>query len=172
MDERKTAPPSIASRTAVKAAVAVLIVIAIAGIVLATLRGRTGAPEVAGTASTQPGGSAPTAAAATAGSDDGAPNEVVFGPTSDQLSPAALAKLALLADTAKKEKHTVSVAAKIEASGDRDGQRELAKKRAYNIRGVLEQRGVPLGTMRIEVTEFPAGLAPPAARQRVEIVLH
>ena len=172
MEVSKTPQPRIASRTVVMIAVAVLVVIAVAGIVLASLRGRSGSPEVAVPGSTQGSGSSPTGGPSTAAADDGGPNEVVFAPTSDQLSPAAVAKLALLADSAKKGSHTVSVAAKIEASGDRDGQRELAKKRAYNVRGVLEQRGVPLGTMRIEVTELPAGLAPPAARQRIEIVLH
>ncbi len=171
MDDRKTPPPRIASRTAVMAAVAVLIVIAIAGIVLASLRGRTGEPEVATVDSTPAGASATTGGGSAAKVDDGGPNEVVFAPTSDQLSPAALTKLAGLAAIAKKESKTVAVAAKLEAGGDRDAQRELAKKRAYNVRAALEQRGIPLGMMRLEVTALPAGLAPPAARQRVEVIL-
>jgi outer membrane protein OmpA-like peptidoglycan-associated protein len=171
MDESKTPPPRIASRTAVMAAVAVLIVIAIAGIVLASLRGRAGSPAVSGSDSTQGSGSPLTGGPAAGAADDGAPNEVVFAPASAQLSPSALAKLALLADTAKKEGRTVVVATKIEANAERAQNMEMAKKRAFNVRGALTTGGVSLSMMRIEVSELPAGLVPASAAHRVEVVL-
>jgi outer membrane protein OmpA-like peptidoglycan-associated protein len=175
MEERKTPPPRIASRTAVMAAVAVLIVIAIAGIVLASMRGRTASPEGTGPQSTQAGASAPTGTSASGQSagvaDEGGPNEVFFAPGSDQLSPAATAKLTLLASTAKKEGRSVVVATKIEANADRVKNMEMAKKRAYNVRGVLTTGGVSLSVMKIEVSELPVGLVPPSIANRVEVAL-
>jgi outer membrane protein OmpA-like peptidoglycan-associated protein len=171
MEERKTPPPRIASRTAVMAAVAVLIVIAIAGIVLASMRGRTASPEGTGPQSTQAGASAPTGTSSAGVADEGGPNEVFFAPGSDQLSPAAAAKLTLLASTAKKEGRSVVVATKTEANADRVKNMELAKKRAYNVRGVLTTGGVSLSVMKIEISELPVGLVPPSLANRVEVAL-
>src|SRR5450755_593934 len=136
MEEAKTPPPRIASRNAVMAAVAVLIVIAIAGIVLASLR-RTGAPGVAGPDSTQASAAALTGGGAAAAADDSPANVVVFAPASDQLSPLALAKIAVLADKAKKEGRSVVVATKIEANAERAQNMDLAKRRAFNVRSAL-----------------------------------
>jgi outer membrane protein OmpA-like peptidoglycan-associated protein len=168
MDERKTPPPRIASRTAVMAAVAVLIVIAIAGIVLASLR-RAGPADVAGgTDSTQASAPALTAAAP---ADDSPPGELVFAPGSDQLSPAVAAKVALLAERAKKEGRTVVVKTKLEANAQRAQSMDLAKRRAFNVRGALTGGGVSLAMMKIEVTELPAGLVTPKMAQLVEVDL-
>ena len=112
------------------AAVVVLIVIAIAGIVLASKR-RAGPADVAGgTDSTQASAPAPTAAAA---ADDSPPGELVFAPGSDQLSPAVAAKVALLAERAKKEGRTVVVKTKLEANAQRVQSMDLAKRRAFNV---------------------------------------
>jgi outer membrane protein OmpA-like peptidoglycan-associated protein len=166
MDARKTPAPRIASRTAVMAAVAVLIVIAIAGIVLASLRRVPAADAGAVTDSTQASAPAPTAAAPAA---DGAPNEVIFAAASDQLTPAAQAKLALFAEQAKKDGRPVVVATQIEANAQRAENMALAKRRAYNVRSALVTGGVAVGVLRIEVAELPAGGVPAAAAQRVEV---
>jgi len=169
MDERKTPAPRIASRTAVMAVVAVLIVIAIAGIVLASLR-RAGPAEVAtGTDSTPASAAAPTAAAP---ADDSPPGELVFAPGSDQLSPAVQAKVARLAERAKKEGRTVVVKTKLEANAQRAKSMDLARARTQNVRGALTSGGVSLGVMKIEITELPAGLVTPKMAQLVEVDLH
>jgi outer membrane protein OmpA-like peptidoglycan-associated protein len=166
MDARKTPAPRIASRTAVMAAVAVLIVIAIAGIVLASLRRAPAADAEAVTDSTQATAPAPTAAAP---ANDGAPNEVIFAAASDQLTPAAQAKLALFAEQAKKDGRPVVVATQIEANTQRAENMDLAKRRAYKVRSALVAGGVAVAVLRIEVAELPAGGVPAAAAQRVEV---
>jgi len=111
---------------------------------------------------------APTAAAP---ADDSSPGELVFAPGSDQLSPAASAKIALLAERAKKEGRTVIVRTKLEANAQRAQSMDLAKRRAFNVRGALTGGGVSLGVMKIEVTELPAGLVTPKMAQLVEVDL-
>lgn len=148
------------------AAVAVLIVIAIAGIVLASLRRAPAADAGAVTDSTQASASAPTAVAP---ANDGAPNEVIFAAASDQLTPAAQAKLALFAEQAKKDGRPVVVATQIEANAQRDENMDLAKRRAYNVRSALVTGGVAVGALRIEVAQLPVGGLPAAAAQRVEV---
>ncbi len=148
------------------AAVAVLIVIAIAGIVLASLRRAPPADAGAVTDSTQASAPAPTAAAP---GNDGAPNEVIFAAASDQLTPAAQAKLALFAEQAKKDGRPVVVATQIEANAQRAENMDLAKRRAYKVRSALVTGGVAVGVLRIEVAELPAGGVPAAAAQRVEV---
>jgi outer membrane protein OmpA-like peptidoglycan-associated protein len=166
MDARKTPAPRIASRTAVMAAVAVLILIAIAGIVLASMRRAPPADVGAVTDSTQTGAPAPTAAAP---AHDGAPNEVIFAAASDQLTPAAQAKLALFAEQAKKDGRPVVVATQIEANDQRAANMDLAKRRAHNVRSALVTGGVSVAVLRIEVAELPTGGVPAAAAQRVEV---
>ena len=48
---------------------------------------------------------------------------------------------------------------------------ELAKKRAFAVRQVLEANGVPLGTMRIEIAELPTGLVTASEANRVDLAL-
>ncbi len=147
-------------------AVAILIVIAIAGIVLASMRRAPSADAGAMTDSTQASAPAPTAAAP---ANDGAPNEVIFAAASDQLTPAAQAKMAAFAEQAKKEGRPVVVAAQIEANAQRAENMDLAKRRAFNVRSALVTGGVAVGTLRIELAELPAGGVPAAATQRVEV---
>ncbi len=155
------------------AAVAVLVVIAIGGIVLAGLRGRGAPVDVpAGADATQAGAPAMTAtASAVAAEAEAGPNQVVFAPASDQLSGPAATKLMRIAQTAHKESRTVVIASKIEARADRLEQMELAKKRALTVRQVLEANGVPLGTMRIEIAELPTGLVSVREANRIDLAL-
>jgi outer membrane protein OmpA-like peptidoglycan-associated protein len=173
MDDRPAPLPRISSRTIAMVAVAVLIVIAIAGIVLAGLRSRGGSPETAGPSDATQQDAPPLTAAASAAEaeDEAAPNLVVFASASHQLSGKASTKLVHLAETAKKEHRSVVIATRIEARSDRAEQRELAKERAVAVRQVLEANGVSLGTMRIEISELPTGLVPPRDANRVELTL-
>jgi outer membrane protein OmpA-like peptidoglycan-associated protein len=173
MDDRKPPPPRNSSRTLAMVAVAVLVVIAIAGIVLATLRQR-GAPAAETPAvadATQAAASAMTAAAsaAVAAEAEAGPNQVVFAPDSDELSEPATAKLLRLADAAKKAKRPLVIAGKVEARPDRNQRMELAKRRAFAVRGVLETNGVPLSSMQIQIAEVPLGLVSANDANRIEV---
>jgi outer membrane protein OmpA-like peptidoglycan-associated protein len=175
MDERQPPPLRNSSRTLAIAAVAVLVVIAIAGIVLAGLRGR-GAPAgtPAAADATQPAASAMTAAAdasAVKAEAEAGPNQVVFAPESDQLSDPATTKLIRFAEAAHKDKRTVIIASKVEVRPERPQEMELARKRANAVRGVLEAHGLPLGTMQIQIAEVPLGLVPPSEANRVDLAL-
>ena len=173
MPDRKASSRSNSSRTLAKVAVAVLIVIAIAGFLLAGLRSRSPAPGQAdGSDATPEAASSMTGAASEAVAEDaaGGPTGVVFAPNSDRLSAGAAAKMQRLAETARKEHRAVSIQAKIEARSDRAEQMALARKRTVAVRQVFEERGISLGTMQIEISELPAGLVPPAVANRVEVV--
>lgn len=159
-------------------AVAVLIVIAIAGLVLAGLRSRGAAPgQTTGTDATQQGappltGAAATAAASASAEDAAAgPNQILFAPASDQLSEAAASKVVRLAETARKEHRKVAILLKVEARPDRAEQMNLARKRSMAVRQLLEANGIPLGTMRIEISELPNGLVSAAEANRVDVAL-
>ena len=174
MDDRRRPPLRNPSRTAAKFAVAVLVVIAIAGFVLAGLRARNPAPEqVAGDDATQQGAAPPTAAAvapSAASAEDAAvgPNAILFAPKSDQLSESATAKVRGLAETARKQNHRIGIVSKAEAGTP---QVALAQQRVIVVRQVLEKSGIPLGRMHIEVSHLPAGVISPAEANRVEVVM-
>ncbi len=175
MEHRQAPPPRNPSRTVAKIAVAVLVVIAIAGFVLAGLRSRTAVVAgSAGPGSTQPGADSLTGtpAAASAPEDTGPPNQIVFAAASDRLSDAAATKVLRLADQAKKEHHAVAIVAKIDAGSNVAEQMELARRRTLAVRQVLEQNGVPLGMMRVEISELPRGLVSAAEANRVEVAFH
>jgi outer membrane protein OmpA-like peptidoglycan-associated protein len=175
MDVRKPPPPRNSSRTLAMFAVAVLVVIAIGGIVLASLR-QQGAPAddtpVAADA-TQPAASAMTAAtaAAVAAETAAGPNQVVFAPGSDQISEPAMAKLRKIADAASKDKRSLVITAKVESRPDRAQQRELAQKRTFAVRGVLEENQVLLARMQIHIKELALGEVPASEANRVEVSL-
>ncbi len=172
MDESKPAPPRHSSRTLVIALVAVLIVVAIAGIVLAGLRGRpTGAGPVAALPSaTQQPGSTPTAAAPAIAAEVGAgPNQLGFASGSDMLSPMSLKKIVDVANSAKKDSHTIVIAARLEGGSEREQRMELAKKRADAVRRALQSAGMPVSALRVQISELPAGLVPKLDADRLEL---
>jgi len=182
MDERQPPPPRNSSRTVAKIAVAVLVVIAIAGIVLATLRGR-GAPADTPVAadSTQGAASSPTAgganaaatAAAVAGEAEAGPNQVAFAPGSDALSEPATTKLMKLADAAVKQKRAVTITAKFEASRpDQQKLQALAMTRAAAVRSVLEQNKVQLTRMTTKTVSRAYGEASASELNRVDVELN
>ncbi len=170
MDDRQPPPPPRnSSRTLAKIAVAALVVIAIAGIVLASLRGRSAAPESTPSVAeaTQPAASAMTATdpAAVQAEAEAGPNGVVFAPESEELSEPATVKLIAFAEKERKVKRgMVVIVGKVEAGS---GKMELARKRAFAVRRVLEAHGLPLGNMQIRIEEAPLGTVSPSEAHRV-----
>ena len=172
MPDRKSSSTSNSSRTAAKVAVAVLIVIAIAGFVLAGLKGAKLAPEqVAAADPTQEPAVAPTAGAAPAA--PAAPDEpavpghiVAFPPSSANLGEKELAKVRTMAETAKKKNREVQIVSTAEAS-----QFGLAQQRANLVRQTLEQGGVPLARMTIKISQVPQGTVSATEANRVAMVL-
>jgi len=180
MNDRQAPPPPNSSRTVAKYAVAVLVVIAIAGIVLATLRPRgtpADTPDVAD--ATQPAASpmtaeaASAAAAAVAADAEAGPNQIAFAPGSGELSEPATTKLLKLAEVAVKQKRTVTITAKFEASRpDQMKLQELAMKRTTAVRSVLEQNKVQLTRMTIKTESSPLGQASASELNRVDVELN
>ncbi len=173
MDDSKVAPPRNASRTLVIALVAVLIVVAIAGIVLAGLRGRTSASGPASPSSpTQQGADGttttlpPPPVAAEAGAS---PNQVAFASASDTLTPVSLKKIADVALVAKKESHSVVIAARLEAGSEREQRMEMAKKRADAVRKALQAAGVSVNVIKMQISEYPPGLVSALDADRIEL---
>lgn len=171
MNEPKPAPPRNASRTLVIALVAVLIVVAIAGIVLAGMRGRTPAAAPGSPPSpTQQGGDATTAPAPAVAAETGAgPNQLAFASASDTLTPNTLKKISDVAQTAKNESHSVIISARLEAGSGREQRMEMAKKRADAVRKALQASGVSVNVIKVEISELPPGLVPPLDADRVEL---
>jgi hypothetical protein len=175
MEQRQPAPLRNPSRTAAKLAVAVLIAIAIGGIVTAIRqRGSTSEQDIG--VATQEGASAPTgaasaAAAAVAAEDAAGPNAVLFAPSSDQLSEPARAKVVRFAETARKDHRSVAITTKYETGADRDRRRTLAQNRTVAVRQVLQEHGILLGSMRTTVSELPTGLVPATDANKVELEL-
>ena len=173
MEDRRPPPLRNSSRTAAKIAVAVLIVIAIAGLVLAGLKSRPPATDQAGGPdATQQAVPPLTVASAPAEEAGVAPNHISFPPASDRLSDVSTAKVVRIAETAKKQHHSISIASTVEAKADRAEQMELARKRSVAVRQVLQSNGIPLGTMRIEIQEVPVGSVNAAAANQIALVFH
>jgi outer membrane protein OmpA-like peptidoglycan-associated protein len=159
MNDSQAKPLRNSSRTLAKVAVAVLVVIAVAGIVLATLRGRgTPADTSVAADATQPAASAMTEVDPAAALEAAAgPNRVVFAPRSDKLSAPATAKLQHIAENAHSENRAMVVRGKIESRPDQADQMALAQKRAQAVRQALAANGVPLAAINIEIALLPAG---------------
>jgi outer membrane protein OmpA-like peptidoglycan-associated protein len=172
MDDRQASPTRNSSRTVAKYAVAVLVVIAIAGIVLAIVqRGPPAEGSVASDA-TQPASAPMTAAskAVAAAEAEARPNEVVFAPDSAQLSSTARAKLLGIAEKAKADKQPLTIIGRVEPAPDGKEQRtQLARKRAIAVRGVLEENGIPLSRIETRIEGMASGLAAVKGANRIEV---
>lgn len=153
------------------ALVAVLIVVAIAGIVLASLRGRSAGPQPTSLSSpTQQGGAATTTVSPPIPAEVGTtPNQLGFAKASDTLSPIVLKKISDVALAAKKENHNVVVTAQLEAGSGREQRMEMAKKRADAVRKALQAAGVSVNVIKVQISELPPGLVPPLDADRVEL---
>ncbi|HEY2187188.1 MAG TPA: hypothetical protein VGH48_01345 [Caldimonas sp.] len=173
MDDRRPPPLRNSSRTAAEVAVAVLIVIAIAGFVLAGLRSRAPAPEQATAVDPTPETAAPLTAAPAAAASGlvqpaDLPNQIAFAATSASLSEEQAAKVRKLATTAQTQRHSIGILSKAEAGSP---QFSLAQQRTLVVRQTLEQSGVPLGRMTIEISQMPHGSITAADANRVEVVM-
>jgi hypothetical protein len=165
MNDSKPAPRT-SSRTLVIAAVALLIVIAIAGIVLA---GRTSAPATGAApaaaeppvASTQPEASGPTSG----------PNEVVFAPGSDKLPTQSSESIARFSEGARGVGGMVRMTARYLTGADKAKDLELAKARTSAVRHALQANGVKAEQMQVELVEMPAGALNATDAHRVEMAL-
>ncbi|HEX2540303.1 MAG TPA: hypothetical protein VHM00_04390 [Caldimonas sp.] len=154
------------SRIVVIAAVALLIVIAIAGIVLA---GRAEAPAAAASpagaaapvASTQPDASGPTSGA----------NEVVFAPGSDKLPTQSSESIARFSEGARGLGGTVRMTARYLTGAQKAKDLELAKARTSAVRHALQSNGVKPEQMQVELVEMPAGGLSDKDAHRVELAL-
>jgi outer membrane protein OmpA-like peptidoglycan-associated protein len=173
MSEPKKPPPSNSSRTLAVVAVAVLIVVAIAGIVLAG-RKAPAAPEA--TASTAPGTT--TAPASPASTPQGAaapteplPQDVVFAAGSDKLPAGANEPLARFADAARSSASSIRLSARYLTGANKEKDFELAKARTGAIRHALQANGVTGNKMQVELIEMPAGTLTPDAGNRVDLTL-
>jgi hypothetical protein len=175
MNERQPPPTRNPSRTLAKVGVAVLLVIAIAGIVLATLqKGLPPEGPVAGDA-TQAGSAPMTGAAASAAAAEaeGLPNHIMFAADSPRLSSAATVKLEALAEKAKSDKRLLTIVAKVERKGEGKEQRlQLARTRTIAVRGALERNGVPLSRMETRIEEPAFGLIGDKEANRIEVNPH
>jgi outer membrane protein OmpA-like peptidoglycan-associated protein len=172
MDERQPPPTRNPSRTLAKVGVVVLLVIAIAGIVLASLQ-KGLPPEGPVAADATQAGSAPmtgAAASAAAAEAEGLPNHIMFAAESPRLSSAATAKLERLAEKAKADKRLLTIVAKVERKGEGREQRlQLARTRTIAVRGALEQNGVPLSRMETRIEEPGFGLIGDKEANRIEV---
>ena len=170
MSEPKKPPLSTSSRTVVIVAVAVLIVVAIAGLVLA---GRRAPQEPATAAAEAPSapvlaGSTPQAASSPT---DAVPSELVFAPASDKLPPQSAEGLARFAAAARASASSVRLSARFLTGEFKARDQELAKARTGAIRHALEANGITSGKMQIELIEMPAGSLTDAAGNRVDLTL-
>jgi len=154
------------SRTLVVAAVALLIVIAIAGIVLA---GRSGAPTPAAAstgaaapaATTQPEANGPTSG----------PNEVVFAPGSDKLPVQSSESIASFSEGARGVGGMVRMTARYLTGENKARDLELAKSRTSAVRHALQSNGLKAEQMQVELVEMPAGALNAKDANRVEMAL-
>jgi outer membrane protein OmpA-like peptidoglycan-associated protein len=172
MEERQPPPPRNPSRTLAMVGVAVLVVIAIAGIVLASLQ--KGLPDDGAVAAdpTHAASAAMTdaAASAAAAEAEGRANEVVFAADSARLSSAATAKLQGLAEAAKTDKRLLTIVGRVEVRGEGKEQRsQLARNRAIAVRSALEANGVPLARMQTRIEETALAPAAAAYANRIEV---
>jgi outer membrane protein OmpA-like peptidoglycan-associated protein len=168
---KKPAPRSM-SRTVVSAVVGLLIVIAIAGIVLAGRR--TAQPPEAGSAPVTGGAAvAPTAAVASAAAPapEPLPSAVRFTGTSDKLPPEASGELARLADAMRVSGQQVGLTARFVAGADKQAALELGRKRVEAVQHALQSNGVSASRIQAEMIEVPAGTQAPGAAGRVELTL-
>jgi outer membrane protein OmpA-like peptidoglycan-associated protein len=176
MSQRRSVPARTTSQAVAKVALVVLVLIAIAGLVLGTNRGRRAANDESDAKdSTAAASSAMTAPALTEeqirAETEAGPNGLLFAKDSDRISEPAAAKLERIATVARDQKRAVMITGKIDLGGDRGDQTELVKKRTFAVRRALNARGIPLGTITIQIDEMPKALFLPKQANRVDVAL-
>ncbi len=165
MSERKRRQSN-SSRVIAIAAVVLLIVIAIAGIVLAGRGGQETAD--AGPAAAPVPASTPQAASAPTTAN---PNEVVFAAGSGKLPATAAGSIARFAEAARDNANGVRLSARFLTGENKARDLELAKTRTAAIRQALEAGGVAAEKIQSELVEMPAGSLGAADADRVDLSL-
>lgn len=153
------------SRTVVIAVVLVLIVVAIAGIVLA---GRRTASPTQGTAAAVPETPSASTPQAAAGPTSG-PNEVVFAAGSDKVPPQASESIARFSEAARGVGGQIRLSVRYLTGANKARDLELAKSRSAAVRHALESNGVKAEAMQVEMVEMPAGALTDKDANRVEL---
>ena len=170
-DEANKPGQSNSSRTVAIAAVGVLIVVAIAGIVLA---GRQGTPPTApavavrvpsaGVVNTTPQmGESPTVPN---------PNEIIFAAASARLPATASEVIAKYAESTRRSPLAVRMSAHFATGENKAKDIELAKGRTAAVREALLSNGIGPERMQVELVEMPVGSLTEANANRVELSLH
>ena len=159
MADAKAQQPGNASRVAAILAVVVLIMVAIAGIVLAD-RQRAGSTD-GRAGSTDHAGAPPTVK----------PVDVRFEPGSDKVPPAARTPIAEFAEAARSAGGLVRVISRY-ATGDARLQNfDLAKSRAGALQHAMEADGVDIRKVQIELSEVPAAGVGSGDVDRLQLLL-
>ena len=160
----KAPASSNSSRALAIGAVGLLIVVAIAGIVLA---GRHPASDNAASAvasgTMQPASAAPTAVN---------PNEVIFDAGSAKLPVTAADSIARFAESGRTGDSTVRISARFLTGANKARDHDLAAARTSAVREALQADGIGAGRLRVELIEMPAGTLPEADANRIELALH
>jgi outer membrane protein OmpA-like peptidoglycan-associated protein len=168
MSDPKRRQKSNSSRTIAIAAVAVLIVVAIAGIVLAS-RGTPAAPEAAPAAAAAPVASTPQEASAPTAQIN--PNEVVFDAGSDKLPATAKISLGRFAEAARNNAAGVRMSVRFLTGANKTRDKALAMARAEAIRQVLVADAIGADKIQIELIEMPDGSLTVPDSNRVDLQL-
>jgi len=160
------------SRTAIIALVVVLIVIAIAGIVLA---GRRTVSPVPGTAAALPKpalANPPLSTPQVEAAPTLKPNEVLFAVGSDRLPAEASDQIAKFADRARAAGGMVRSSAKYANGPNKVGDLALCKSRTAAVRHALESNGIKPEAMQVEIIEMPPGTLHHSDGEIVVMSLH
>ena len=177
--EQNKVPVRSSSRSLAIAAVALLIVVAIAGIVLAGRSGeapRGGAAPVAAAPAATPApapanGLSSTTPRVAATPTAPSPNEVMFAPGSDKLPGRAGETIARFAEAARKSNNGVRLSTRYLTGENKARDFDLAKARAAAVRHALEAEGITGEKMQTELIEVPPAVLDAKAANRVDLIL-
>ena len=167
----KAGPP----RGLILAAVALLIIVAIAGIVLA--RKNSGSKAPIETQATAPA-PAPAEVASAVSTPEApyvltsGPNEVVFEIGLAKLLTEGSESIVKFSDSARGAPGMVRMTARYPAGPNKDKDLALAKERAAAVRHALESNGIKSERVQTEMIEMPAGTVSRREAGRVELSLH
>jgi len=163
------------SRVVALVTVVLLIVIAVAGIAVATFSRRAAAPaspsEQARSVATgnMPGLTASAAEAAAAAAER--PDHVSFAPGSDKVPDDAAPLIAGFIESARARNSKLRLTTKFTASQTRAKELELANARTRAVRRMIEASGKAV-TMQYETVEMPPGTLSERDANRVVLSLH
>ena len=156
------------SRTVAIAVVVLLIIIAIAGIVLA---GRRTASPVQGTAAAVPDAPAGTTPQGRV-EPTPRPDDVVFASASSRLPAEANDVISKFGEKVRVKGGIVRLSARYAAGADKAKDVELAKTRTAVVRHALESNGVKAAGLQVELIEMPKGALYGKDADSVELSLH